>query len=121
MSVEELDKVDWLVAHARPGVNVLAIADGLDWTDEPAHLRVLARKLDAYVDGVTSGQIVEAHPAAANATFEVHVFLQHGAPAACRELLRNAARVLAKQGIGLVAFHGTTKPIDFTTPETPPI
>ena len=64
MSVDETDKIDLLVTDREKTHVLLVIADHLDWEefDEGHHLELLQDKINAYLDFVESGQLVEARP-----------------------------------------------------------
>jgi len=63
MSIEEIDKVDFVAVDRKTGDVQLVISDHLDWDqNEGEHLFVLQDKLNAYLGFVESGQLYAKFP-----------------------------------------------------------
>ena len=64
MSVDEPDKIDFLVTDSEKTHVLLIIADHLDWKefDEGFHFQLLQDKINAYLHFVEDGELVKVRP-----------------------------------------------------------
>lgn len=67
------DKVDYLGTDPRDGRTYLVITDHLTWENEREHLELLQRKLNWYLEFVTSGQIYQSFPDARGTPLVIRV------------------------------------------------
>ena len=66
MSVEDTRKIDAVAMDKNPTDVTLLISDHLDWVeDEGAHLLLLQNKLNAYLEFIESGELVQKVPRSA--------------------------------------------------------
>lgn len=63
MSLDQLDKIDIISTNPK-GEVVLHIADHLEWTLQKDHILLLQDKINAYLQFIESGQILEEYPTA---------------------------------------------------------
>ena len=61
MSVEQIDKIDFISTTDEEKVE-LTISDHLEWDEENNHILVLQNKINAYLDYIQNGQILEIYP-----------------------------------------------------------
>jgi hypothetical protein len=65
VTVEHVDKIDFVTGEQKTGDMILTISDHLDWDeDEGEHLLVLQNKLNTYLEFIESGQIYAKVPQA---------------------------------------------------------
>jgi hypothetical protein len=65
MTVEDVDKIDFVTGERQTGDMILTISDHLDWDEnEGEHLLVLQKKLNTYLEFIGSGQIYAKVPQA---------------------------------------------------------
>lgn len=63
MTIEQLDKIDFLGIDSNSGDVVLTISDHLSWDEEEnEHLFLLQEKLNAYLRFIESGEMLEKRP-----------------------------------------------------------
>jgi hypothetical protein len=62
MSVEQEDVVDAIGVDKISDDVMLTISDHLDWSNINSHLLLLQAKLNAYINFVDSGELVEQYP-----------------------------------------------------------
>jgi hypothetical protein len=73
MSVEQKDVIDVIGRDKATGEIVLTISDHLDWSATLDHLYVLQEKLNAYLEFVVSGQLLEGYPEAKEKKIRIQV------------------------------------------------
>jgi hypothetical protein len=62
MSVENVEVIDAIGVDRETGEVVLTITDHLDWsTNENEHLMLLQEKINAYLEFILGGELVEAY------------------------------------------------------------
>ena len=76
MSIEQIDKIDFISTTSEGKVE-LTISDHLEWDAEKNHLLVLQNKINAYLDFVKSGQILEDYPSAENKEITISVVMKY--------------------------------------------
>ena len=76
MTVEQSDVID-RVAAARDGHILLAIFDHLPWVPFETHHALLLAKLNAYLEFIEGGQLVEDYPNSAGKELELRVFCKY--------------------------------------------
>jgi hypothetical protein len=65
MTVEDVDKIDFVTGEPKSGDVFLTISDHLDWDEnEGEHLFVLQKKLNTYLEFIESGQVYAKFPRA---------------------------------------------------------
>jgi hypothetical protein len=100
MPVDDVTTIDALGIEPDTGTVVLTIADHLDWSRMKEHFDVLERKINAYLDFVACGQLLEALPEADGRKLKISVYLQFEPHAEARATLNAVAEKLAAIGIG---------------------
>ncbi len=73
MSVEQIDKVDF-ISTSKEGIIKLTISDHLEWDAKNEHLLILQNKINAYLNFIESGQILEEYPSSANKKLRLKLF-----------------------------------------------
>ena len=103
MSVDQRMVVDAIGTEKTTGDVVLTIADHLDWTDVPGHIRILQEKLDDYMNFLDAGEIFDAYPASEGKKKKISIMFRHGPlPQEATEFLSRAGRVLEGAGYPLI-------------------
>jgi hypothetical protein len=105
MSVEHPGSVDAIGLEPATGFVVLAIVDGLGWTDEEAHLRALQAKLNAYFAFIETGEINEAYPDAIGRPLRIDILSRHPFPEHRRDFLEAAIVVAARIQVSIRQRH----------------
>ena len=100
MSVEDTETLDAIGLEEATGTVTLTIADHLTWDDTAGHLELLARKLEAYVQFVESGQLVALEPRAVGRKVLVQVYAHHPLPQTGAEFFAEAEATLSLNSIG---------------------
>ena len=62
MSIDQLDKIDFITTDISRDSVVLVISDHLAWNGIDEHILLLQDKLNAYLQFIENGQIYEAYP-----------------------------------------------------------
>lgn len=101
MSVEQLDKVDFIGVDKVSGKIILTIADGLDWHDERSHLVALQDKINTYVAFIESGELHAVYPDSIGRVPVIDIVHRLPLPVAARTLLEKARPILSDAGIEL--------------------
>jgi len=95
MSVEQIDKIDF-VGRSDDGKQLrLAISDHLDWSDEKGHLHTLQEKVNSYVAFIESGQIAEHHGEEKPSSVAIRIYFLHEPTKLANEFLEHTKQVLA--------------------------
>ena len=103
MSIEQLDKVDFIGIDNVSGAVTLTIADHLDWTDVRYHLLKLQEKLNAYLSFCESGELYETYPEAVGRNIVFEVVAKHALHPEGKSFLTKAKRVVESAGFRLEA------------------
>lgn len=93
MSLENSNTVDALGIEKETGSAVLTIADAWDWEDERKHLIALQAKLNAYLNFIESGQLVESLPSSESLVVVIDVLFKYPIAKSGIDLLNRAAAV----------------------------
>jgi lactam utilization protein B len=101
MSVDQADVIDYISTDRTTGSVLLTVSDHLAWEDVAAHLAVLQRKLERYVDFVRSGQLAEQRPDSVKRTIVIDVILKHPPNEEALSFFRSARDQLKEFGIQL--------------------
>jgi len=100
MSISDAGTIDGMGIDRASGDLVLNISDHLDWADEKGHLTALENKVNAYLDYLQSGQLVEDMPEAKGRRPRIAVYQQFAAPDGATEVLERLGAALHAHGIG---------------------
>jgi len=74
MTVEDVDKIDFVTGERQTGDMILTISDHLDWDEnEGEHLLVLQKKLNTYLEFIESGRIYAKVPQAVGRKIVIQV------------------------------------------------
>ena len=102
MSVEDLDRVDFVSLSAAQDTVKLTISDHLDWEDPKQHLGILQEKIYRYVDFVESGELWRTYPKAiGRTTVVIQIRLAHPPVGSAEDFFRQIGSYLAQGGIKL--------------------
>jgi hypothetical protein len=102
MSVEDIDKIDFLIREKKTGDVVLAISDHLDWSEsEGEHLIVLQKKLNTYLEFIESGQIYAQVPQATGRKIAIQVMGKFPLSDEARKFYSVAGKAIEDLGFSL--------------------
>ena len=97
MSIEQEDKIDFISTTPEGKVD-LTISDHLEWDAENNHLLILQNKLNAYLDFVQSGQILENYPSAENNEIRISVVMKYAPKDDALTFLNHCEKFVEEQG-----------------------
>jgi hypothetical protein len=100
LSIEDDTTVDGMGIEAATGFVVLLISDHLDWADTSQHLATLERKINAYLEFLKSGQLVERLPGAAGRKPKITLCHQFDPTPDATRVLSALVEKLASIGVG---------------------
>ena len=98
MSIEQKDKIDFISTTPENKVE-LTISDHLEWDAENNHLLVLQDKLNAYLDFIQSGQILEDYPSAENKEIIICVVMKYAPTEDALTFLNHCEKFMEKQDV----------------------
>ena len=98
MSVEQIDKIDF-ISTTPEGKVELTISDHLEWDAENNHLLILQNKLNAYLDFIQSGQILEDYPSAENKEIVISVVMKYAPKEDALTFLNHCEKFMEKQDV----------------------
>ena len=98
MSIEQIDKIDF-ISTTPEGEVQLTISDHLEWNAENNHLLVLQNKINAYLDFVQSGQILEDYPTAENKVITISLSMKYTPEEDALIFLNHCEKFMEKQGL----------------------
>jgi hypothetical protein len=103
MSVDEPDKIDFLVTDSEKTYVLLIIADHLDWKefDEGDHLELLQDKINAYLHFVEDGELVKVRPDLKGLPVTIQVDAKYPPSNKAVQFYRAAGPMVAKAGVSL--------------------
>jgi len=80
---------------------LLTVSDHPTWEDTEAHLSLLQRKIESYVDFIRSGQLAEQRPDSAETLVVIDVIMKHSPNEDGIVFHRNARKQTQELGIQL--------------------
>ena len=98
MSVEQIDKVDF-ISTSKEGIIKLTISDHLEWDAKNEHLLILQNKINAYLNFIERGQILEEYPSSANKKIEIEIVLQFPPNEIANIFLNKCKTIINEQNI----------------------
>lgn len=101
MAIDNPEIVDVVSVDHRYGCVVLDISDHYDWTNEQEHLKMLQKKVNAYVQFIKSGQLVDVYPDALGKSPVIHVACYYSPSHTAKTFFDEAAPCLEAEGIRL--------------------
>jgi hypothetical protein len=101
VSVENAQVVDAVGVENSTGRVVLTISDHLDWQAEGEHVLALQEKIDAYLEFIQSGQLLESYPEAQGRQFVISIMAKHPLSSAGQLFLEAATNVVREAGFEL--------------------
>ena len=100
MTIESPDSVDGLGIDRQNSEVVLLISDHLPWADDDAaHFSLLENKLDAYVNFIRSGQVLEAVPGSEGLPIRIRLVHEYEPTEAAKTVLEAVKQQLAEIGM----------------------
>ena len=105
MAVDNARVVDVVSVSEGAGEVLLDIADHLDWSHERAHLLMLEKKINAYLEFIESGQLIEAYPDACGKVPVIHIACYHPPTTAARAFFDDVRRIVEMEGVKLTYKH----------------
>lgn len=118
MSIEQPDKVDFVVIDDTSGDVWLTISDHLPWDEESGeHLAMLQEKLNAYVRFIESGEMHSRFPNTSGRSVVIDVAGKFPLSADARTFFDRASSAIASAGFKLQfrAFPDSELPADRAT------
>jgi hypothetical protein len=107
MSIDQLDKID-IISTTPQGEVVLHVADHLEWENEKEHILLLQDKINAYLQYIESGQVLDDYPNAKNNKVAIEVVFKHAPPGSILTYLEQFKKVVENLGVlFLWHFHNT--------------
>jgi hypothetical protein len=101
LGLDEPTTIDFLGTETSTGTEVLTIADSWDWADEGEHLLALQSKVNACIEFVESGQLLEERPWAAGQPCRIEILSRFPFPTHLEPFLAEARRVASGIGVSL--------------------
>ena len=102
MSIDQTDKIDFLVKDQNHGRAVLIISDHLPWDeDEAQHLLLLQEKLNAYLAFIESGQILREKPTVKGLPVVIQILAKYPLSQRAIGFYRLAETEIANTGVTL--------------------
>jgi len=98
MSIDYTNTIDF-ISTSPEGKVVLTISDHHSW-DEDEHLQLLQDKINAYLQFIESGQIIDDYPTAAEKEIVINAFLKYEPTDEATSFLEKAREVILGAGIG---------------------
>jgi hypothetical protein len=98
MSVNQTDTID-IIGTTPDGKVALTISDHHSW-DESLHLQLLQDKINAYLQFIESGQILDDYPDAAGRELIIETVMKFEPNEEGTSFLENAKEEVTKAGIG---------------------
>lgn len=98
MSIEQKDKIDFISTTPENKVE-LTISDHLEWDVENKHLLILQDKLNAYLDFIQNGQILEHYPNVENNGIIISVVMKYQPKEDSLTFLYHCEKFMEKQGL----------------------
>lgn len=77
MTVEQIDKIDFLSVEKETGFVKLTISDHLNWLDENNHLVLLQKKINTYISFIEGGELFEKYPENKGKTIIIYLALKY--------------------------------------------
>jgi hypothetical protein len=102
MTVEDVDKIDFVTGERKTGDMVLTISDHLDWDENAGeHLLVLQKKLNTYLEFIESGQIYAKVPQAVGRKIVIQVMGKFPLSEEASRFYRLAGKAIEEYGHSL--------------------
>ncbi|MGG6195212.1 DUF6572 domain-containing protein [Pantoea allii] len=108
MSIEEINKIDFInTSNEDDELVLLGITDHLLWGgDVNEHLLLLQDKVNAYLNFILSGQMIELFPAACGKSkFCIQVFFKFLPPKEVDDFLSRFQAALKEYNVDLITHH----------------
>jgi hypothetical protein len=102
MTIENPDSVDGMGISKSDGKVVLTISDHVEWSDEKKHFNLIEKKINAYLDFIRGGQMLEALPNSKGREIRIEIIYQHHPSDIGGRFLMAAKRQLWAEGVDLV-------------------
>src|SRR5215472_18820452 len=111
MSVEDLNKVDFVITGGLPGGEVcLVVSDHLNWDEQKGyHLLTLQEKLNTYLAFIETGQIYADFPKAAGREIVIEVVGKYPLNDEARKFYGLAGKYIEDAGFALRFRHRADK------------
>lgn len=100
MSIDKTNTIDF-ISTSPEGRIVLTISDHQSWSED-WHLQLLQDKINAYLQFIESGQLIEDYPTAAEKEIIINTVLKYEPTDEATSFLEKAKEVILEAGIG---FH----------------
>jgi hypothetical protein len=102
MSIDQTDKIDFLLTDKEKTQVILVISDHLDWEeDEGEHLLLLQDKLNAYLAFIESGQMTQERPDLADLPVVIQVSAKYPLSKEATKFYAMAGETVTEAGVAL--------------------
>jgi len=97
MSIIEENKIDLIGDNLNSNSLCLGISDHLGWEDIESHVQILQKKINAYLEYIEGGQLIQDRPDAINRPIVIEVIGKHEVPNPVIEKYFNKIKKILKQ------------------------
>ncbi len=101
MSLDQEKIIDAIGVESASDCLVLSIIDSWGWDDHSAHLSALQSKLNAYLEFISSGQLIDSYPKAKGKKIRIEVVSRYPIPDIAETFFIRARQVIEDIGIDL--------------------
>ncbi len=101
MSIEQINKIDFISLRNGTNTVVLTISDHLDWVDSDSHIQILQDKINTYLSFCESGELLESYPKAKNKDILIETKGKHALSEEGEEFYEQAKRIIQEAGFEL--------------------
>lgn len=91
-NIEKTNTIDGIAYREKTRMLIMELDDGMDWTQQDRHIRLLCDKLNSYLHYVDTKQYREKYPDVER--IELRVNLLYKEPEICMNILRRTGEVL---------------------------
>lgn len=116
MAIDDAHTIDAIGTDRANGDTVLSLIDADDWHDVDGHITKLNAKLATYIGFITSGQLYQHRPSAANTGVRIDLYFRSHPPNDAAQRLGVAAdKLLQEHNISMTWRHtGPSDHLDIT-------
>ena len=101
MSVEQLEKIDFIGVNDETGELSIGISDHLPWIPADEHLDILQTKINNYLNFIENGQIYESYPDAKGRKIVITVLVKYSLTKEALIFIEKITSILKDAGYSL--------------------
>lgn len=102
MSIEQVNKIDFIGIENNTSNAILTISDHMNWEDKRKHLELLQEKINSYLRFIESGEIYDAYPKAKGQNIIISIIAKHELPIEGKQFLDLATNAIKNAGFELL-------------------